>query len=433
MRIFVQDQGRTLETGSKKDNLRGLLEKGVHIPCPESVEIGPDVDPQRISGEGVTIHAGCKIYGAKTLIMPGVELGYEGAVTLHNCQLGKNVKLKGGFFYESCFLEGASMASGAQIREACLLEERARGAHTVGLKHTILFPFVTLGSLINFCDCLMAGGTDEENHSEVGSSYVHFNYTPNQDKAAASLIGDVPKGVMIDQRPIFLGGHGGLVGPVRIGYGTVVAAGTIVRKDVLEENTILLGHRSLSRAMPFHPGLYSNIKRIITFNTIYISNLMALRRWYLYVRSEFMKDGPMERALLEGAVNKLDMAVAERIKRLREVANRMPRSIELHKKLTSGRVQQKTVQKKQEFFEKWADIERVFSESLDLEGELSQKEAFSDILDKAIIKKGRNYLLVIKGLTETESLVGTAWLQGLVNEITNNVLEILPSFRIKGQ
>jgi UDP-N-acetylglucosamine/UDP-N-acetylgalactosamine diphosphorylase len=42
------------------------------------------------------------------------------------------------------------MGLGAQVREACILEEQASAAHCVGLKQTILFPFVTLGSLINF-------------------------------------------------------------------------------------------------------------------------------------------------------------------------------------------------------------------------------------------------------------------------------------------
>ncbi|MBW1789463.1 MAG: protein GlmU, partial [Deltaproteobacteria bacterium] len=32
-----------------------LLAKGVHIPVPYSVEIGPDIDLDRISGEDVTI------------------------------------------------------------------------------------------------------------------------------------------------------------------------------------------------------------------------------------------------------------------------------------------------------------------------------------------------------------------------------------------
>ena len=118
------------------------------------------------------------------------------------------------------------------------MEEQASIAHTVGLKQTILFPFVTLGSLINFCDCFMAGGTSRKDHSEVGSSYIHFNFTPNQDKATASLIGDVPCGVMLDQKPIFLGGQGGIIGPCRLTYGLTAAAGTIVRKDELRPDRL---------------------------------------------------------------------------------------------------------------------------------------------------------------------------------------------------
>ena len=399
------------------------------IPSPESVEIGSDINPERISGDNVTIHAGCKIYGGKTLIMPGVELGYEAPATLQNCQLGKNVKLKGGFFCESCFLEGVIMGSGAQVREACLLEEGARTGHTVGLKQTILFHCVTLGSLINFCDCLMAGGTDEKNHSEVGSSYIHFNYTPNQDKATPSMIGDVPKGVMINQKPIFLGGHGGLAGPVTIEYGTTVAAGVIVRKDIRKKDMILLGQSYPDRNIPFQQGLYANIKRIITLNTLYIANLIALRRWYLDIRSLFIEEGTLERALLEGAVDKLELAIDERLKRFSEVAGKMPRSIEILKKAKSNRGIKSMILKKQEFSLRWADMEKFFMDSMELEGDPSQKTAFLSILEKAITKKGKNYIQVIKGLNKTETRLGTAWLQGLADMITCHVWEFLPSFK----
>ena len=411
-----------------KSILNQLLDKGVRIPCPESVEIGPDINPERVSGDHVTIYSGCKIFGPKTLIMSGVELGYEAPVTVHNCQLGKNVKLKGGFFYDACFLEGSGMGSGAQIREACLLEEGAKGAHTVGLKQTILLPFVTLGSLINFCDCLMAGGTDEKNHSEVGSSYIHFNYTPNQDKATPSLMGDVPRGVMINQRPIFLGGQGGVVGPVRIDFGNVVAAGTIVRKDILKENTILLGSPTLKKSWPFHPGLYNNVKRIIDLNTGYIANLVSLRRWYLDVRSELMNHGPMDKALLEGALEKLDKAIQERFKRLGVVASRMPRSIEIHKEITKGNTNKALIQRKQEFTEKWPELEQAFKDSLAWEGDSSQKDRFLSTLEKASRAKGDNYVDIIRGLDEDAALAGTLWLQGIVDKVTEHIWNLLPSF-----
>ena len=155
----------------------------------------------------MVIHSGCRISGERTLILPGARLGAEGPVTVENCLIGPGVELKGGYFREAVFLAKASCGLGSHVREGTILEEAASIAHTVGLKQTILFPFVTLGSLINFCDCLMSGGTDRNHHSEVGSSYIHFNFTPNQDKATPSLIGDVPHGVMLNQKPIFLGGR----------------------------------------------------------------------------------------------------------------------------------------------------------------------------------------------------------------------------------
>ena len=141
----------------------------------------------------------------------------------------------------SVLLEGASLGSGAHVRDACRLEELSGGAHTVGLKQTVLLPFVTLGSLINFCDCLMSGGTSRSDHSEVGSSYIHFNFTPDGDKATPSLFGDVSHGVLLDQPPVFLGGQGGTVGPVTVGFGSVIAAGSVLRSDVAAGKLVVVG------------------------------------------------------------------------------------------------------------------------------------------------------------------------------------------------
>jgi len=130
-----------------------LIRKGVSIPNPLTLDIGDEVDVHRISGNGVKIYPGCRVYGPDTVISSHARIGHEGPVTIENCQIGPGVELKGGYFKKSVFLEGANMGPGAQVREGCILEEQAGGAHCVGLKQTILFPFVTLGSLINFCDC----------------------------------------------------------------------------------------------------------------------------------------------------------------------------------------------------------------------------------------------------------------------------------------
>jgi UDP-N-acetylglucosamine/UDP-N-acetylgalactosamine diphosphorylase len=411
-----------------EERIEQLLQKGIVIPNPQSVQIGEEVALDRIASDGVVIYAGCKIFGERSLIMPGTKLGFEDPVTVEDCQVGPNVELKGGFFRRSAFLEKANMGAGAHVRDGCILEEEAAGAHTVGLKQTILFPFVTLGSLINFCDCLMAGGTSRQNHSEVGSSYIHFNYTPNQDKATPSLIGDVPRGVMLNQPPIFLGGQGGLVGPVRIAYGTVIAAGVVYRKDVLEEGKLLLGHSPIDRDPNYYPGLYWYVKEPVLNNTNYIANLIALKQWYIEVRSQFFQGDAMSQLLYEGVIDKVNMAVTERIERFRELAQNMPESIKQYRAIMKDEASQILLKQEQELFERWQEIEDVFHANQDNPGDLAMRDPFLEEISSHITESGSDYVALIQGLDASWSAKGTTWLQGIVDDINQQVLQRLPSF-----
>ena len=113
----------------KKDNMskiEKLIEKGVKINRPASVEIGDEIDIDRISADGVVIYSGCKIFGADTLILPGAKLGYEAPVTVDNCQVGPEVELKGGFCKESVFLQKSSAGSGARGRSRPSPRSRTR-------------------------------------------------------------------------------------------------------------------------------------------------------------------------------------------------------------------------------------------------------------------------------------------------------------------
>jgi bifunctional UDP-N-acetylglucosamine pyrophosphorylase / glucosamine-1-phosphate N-acetyltransferase len=386
--------------------MNNLLRKGVKIPNSAAVDIGPEVDLRRISGDGVVIHPGCRIHGEQTLILAGSRLGSEGPVTVENCFIGPQVELKSGFFREAVFLQKAACGLGAHVREGTILEEHAGIAHTVGLKQTILFPFVTLGSLINFCDCLMAGGTDRRNHSEVGSSYIHFNFTPNQDKATPSLIGDVPRGVMLNQRPIFLGGQGGLVGPVRLGYGITVAAGTIVRKDELRPDRLIFGGVGQGGNVEFGPGRFSGTGRIVKNNLIYIANLIALRHWYREVRSLFVGKRFPE-PLLVGLLLNLQKAIDERTGRLKELGDKMAASGD------------------PSLYNRWAAIGQVLRDRLEQRGDDRLRESFQGIISEAIASYGKDYLEVIKGLSGEEASQGTAWLQGIVDTTVEAALGAL--------
>jgi bifunctional UDP-N-acetylglucosamine pyrophosphorylase/glucosamine-1-phosphate N-acetyltransferase len=397
-----------------------LIQRGVELPNPLTLDIGEEVRVEQISDRGVTVYPGCRIYGEKTVIASGAKIGYEGPVTIENCQIGPQVELKGGFFKESLFLEKASMGPGAQVREGCIMEEHASGAHCVGLKQTILFPFVTLGSLINFCDCLMAGGSGRQNHSEVGSSYIHFNFTPDGDKTTPSLIGDVPRGVMLNQRPIFLGGQGGMVGPLRMGYGNVVAAGAILREDVIEENKLIMGEPYERRILTYEPYRYLGLPRIVQNNMIYLANLTALEQWQVHVRRVFFAEQEFGELLHAGAMEKLSLAKQERMTRLKAMADRMSATLDNPSKAKTGI-------RRREFRDRVPEMIGIFSVEPPPELGAEERDRFLTSFHRQRAEHPGVYVDLIRSLPATVTESGSRWLQKIVDALCHQASALLPS------
>ena len=399
-----------------------LIEKGVRISNPLTIDIGEEVSVDLISGDGVKIYPGCRIYGEKTVISAGAQIGYEAPATIDNCQIGPKVELKGGYFYRSVFLRGSSMGLGAQVREACILEEEASGAHCVGLKQTILFPFVTLGSLINFCDCLMAGGTSRRNHSEVGSSYIHFNFTPDGDKTTPSLIGDVPRGVMLKEAPIFLGGQGGMVGPLRIGFGNVVGAGSILRKDYPEENKLILGKAHAGGVWGFVPRTYANLSHIVENNVSYLAGLTALEEWYRWVRKGFLEKEEFGRLLWEGLLDKVSLAKRERVTRLKGLAEKAHLA-------ASSRADGQRKAAGVELSEHIHVVESLSSAGGSHDAGAQYREEFLADLSR-VAAEGADYITTIQALSAQSREKGVRWLQHVVSSFCGEVSEAMPSLRL---
>ncbi len=399
-----------------------LLEKGVQIPNPESVYIADDVNPDRISGTNVAIYGGSKIMGPDSLIMENSTIGLEAPATLDNTLVGKNCRLAGGFFQGAVFAGDNAYGSGAHVRSGTILEEQANAAHTVGLKQTLLFPFVTLGSLINFCDCFMAGGTSRKDHSEVGSSFIHFNYTPNQDKATASMMGNVHQGVMLDQPPIFLGGQGGLVGPLRIGFGCITAAGSVVRKDEEKNSMLILGGGMKSISVPRSPMVYTQISRIYNRNIQYIAGLISLKAWYAHVRPLFIKD-PLYGELVRGMQHNLADLIKERISRLGKFCQNLAGSKEI---LTSGKRNSNQADPRiadhDKAIEAFKKAEPAFAAALAADPVNKDGKALICAVESGIHQTGNDYIQVIQDLGPRAKQAGTRWLYEIETGITAQLM-----------
>lgn len=260
----------------------------------------------------------------------------------------------------------------------------------------------------------MAGGTSRKNHSEIGSSYIHFNFTPHHDKATPSLIGDVPHGVMLDQPAVFLGGQGGLIGPVRIGYGTVIPAGVICRQDIVEKNKLFAPTPAAFREPDtFAAGMYRGINRIVSNNLIYLGNIRALQEWYRYARKRLIATDPFGEAVHAGALEKLGLIVEERIKRLKELAGKMPRSLEKARAAFGGLLPSVPYAQQQALIDRWPEIEaRLIREPAPEVGAKS-RDVFLAEWEK--ISTGSDYLKAVGSLSSGSRAAGTAWLQAIVD------------------
>ncbi len=304
-----------MNPGESFQSVHELGKRGVQILAPEQVFIDADVDLARISA-GAVLYPGTRLHGPRTFLSSGARVGTEGPAVLENAVLGEDATVASGYVSGAVLLRGARLGANSHVREGTILEEQASTGHAVGLKQTILLPFVTLGSLINFCDALVAGGTSRRDHSEVGSGFIHFNFTPwgaHGDKATPSLVGDVVHGVFLDQPRIFLGGSGGMVGPLQIGYGSITAAGQVVRRDVAAGLLVLEAAPAIEQ--PVRQPSQKHLRQVVDRNAAYLGELVALKAWYRHVRLAH-SHASHERTVLTEAMTTLDGCIDERWSRL---------------------------------------------------------------------------------------------------------------------
>lgn len=309
-----------------EERIRSLEEKGVIIVDPRQTYIAPEVDLDRIY-EGSVLFPGCRLTGKRTLVGTAAQIGTEGPAVIQDTVVGAGAEVSSGFLTDATLLPMAKAGANAHFRNGTLLEEYATTAHCVGLKQSVLMYSVTLGSLINLCDVLISGGSSRRDHTEVGSGFIHFNFTPwgkNGDKATPSLVGNVTEGVFLDQKRIFLGGLSGMVGPASIGFGAMTAAGQVIRRPVADSTLHAETGRNIDSVCAFSGMAFSDkrFRRIYEKNAEFLAQLHALKEWYLQIRMERSKQGgDSELSLvLAGAVETIQSCMQERVSRYNSLA-----------------------------------------------------------------------------------------------------------------
>ena len=165
-----------------------LIQKGVRIPNPHSVEIGEEICIDRIAAQGVVLYAGSKLYGKETLICEGARIGYEGPATLVDCHVGPQVALKSGFFQEAVFHHLHSMTTFSMIicRNSNILMKRSPEKYIDQL-HSVTYPedrLLMSHDLIQQCELELASQPRNRFHrrSHVLMVIMRIDIVPPRDK-----------------------------------------------------------------------------------------------------------------------------------------------------------------------------------------------------------------------------------------------------------
>ncbi len=412
-----------------REQVLNLRKQGVVIPDPDTVKIDISIPPEQISG-GVVLHPFCRIEGAATCLQPEAALGIHGPatvvnsvvgtgslvgtlgpVTLDRTVLGPNTVLGCGVAEECVFLGKETTVNdfttgfGFRARKGSLYEEDASSAQHTDTKMTILFPWVTLGSSLNFCDVLIAGGSGPElgAFSEIGSGAVHFNFTPAGDKATASLCGDAVNGVFLDQERLFIGGNCSVLGPLTAEFGSFSAAGVRVQGKLPP---------GLNTGNSLKGGTISRDFRIITHalektahQLRYIGELVALVNWYREIRVGIIASNDESRHLYESGMNMVLLNLHERISKLEHFFQLLEKSTNL---LSEKPGNEHEFSRQKTMVGNWPVLKKKLEAVKELQ--LPAPPALVEDIHAQIERANTPYTSLVQGLSVNSANAGKKWL-----------------------
>ena len=417
--------------------LKNLQERGVIIPDLSSVKIGLEISQEKIS-PGCTLYPFVRISGEKTHIKSGAQIGIYGPVTLKDSWIGENVILgslgavtlkdvvvgpksilgagvaeQAVFLGKESFVNEFSTGYGFRIRKGSLYEEDSSSAQHTDTKMTILFPWATLGSNINFCDAMLTGGTGSSMgfFSEVGSGTIHFNFTIRGDKATASLFGDVTRGVFLDSERIFIGGNNSLIGPIKSDYGVLTAANARINGTL--SRGLNFGKSLSSGRIMYDPTIFIGVLDIVRKQVNVLAELVALINWYKQIRVSCIAQNPDNKIIYTSGLKIVELNFEERFSQLSQFIESVQNSYVMNEK--SNKLAKKDITEQRKLLENWPLIEKKLLKIANFE--ILAPESFKNSIKERQSLGDSNYTELIKNLSKETKKIGEKWLNRISKKV----------------
>lgn len=192
----------------KQNQIRkNLMESGVTIVDPASTYFSFDTQ-----------------IAADTIIYPQVFFGSQ-------VKIGKNVEIK-----SFCHIEGAEIAQGtiigpfARIRPQTIIDDNAKIGNFVEIKKS----HIKSGAKVNHLSYI--GDAEIGENSNIGAGTITCNY--DGYNKFNTVIGE----------NVFIGSNSALIAPIKIDNGAVIGAGSIITKDVAQDDLAVARSKQINIA-----------------------------------------------------------------------------------------------------------------------------------------------------------------------------------------
>jgi len=221
---------------------------------------------------------------------------------------------------------------------------------------------------------------------------------------------------------LFIGGNGSLIGPLRMDFRCLTAAGR--RFSGAFGPGFHAGDDSSGPVrVEFVQEIYGSIKRVYDSQVRFIAELAALDAWYGQARA-LLARGNAEREALYGAGREaVRLNLSERIRQLGALAARMERSAGL---IERGDRADLRVHQHRTLAEAWPRIEKSLRAFAPAQREMPKPVA--EALRKAAADAGPDYTRIVRALDERALSDGKTWLRGIVERVAPpNLLAQVPA------
>ncbi len=95
---------------------------------------------------------------------------------------------------------------------------------------------------------------------------------------------------------------------------------------------------------------------------------------------------------------------------------------------SAGETIHSATSQKEELCNNWAQLEECFTKGMEEDVALEKRDVFLDALNRGR-EAGTSYVKMIQSLDEDSLSSGTSWLQSVIDRITREALDIVPSCR----